>query len=137
MPAHSGQTFPPMPPLTFQNDAPAIRVNYSNRSKNDLIRDKSWDATELQSFHRHLIEEYEYHPVKDPLVQADQLAVDIEAKEASMDGFINDIITITIDDPIWVKRAKNAASLVIHTIFMTLHSSEPLKWDVPLSIRKL
>ena len=54
-----------------------------------------------------------------------------------MDGFINDIIAITIDDLFWVERAKNVALLVIHTIFRPLHSSELLKRDDPLSIRKL
>ena len=35
-----------------------------------------------------------------------------------MDGFIDDVITITIDDPFWVERAKNAYLLIIHTIFI-------------------
>ena len=54
-----------------------------------------------------------------------------------MDGFIDDIITITIDYPRWVERAKNAALLIIHTIFRPQHSDKPLKRDAPLSLRKL
>ena len=49
-----------------------------------------------------------------------------------MDGFINDIINITTDNPCWVDRDKNVALLVIHTIFSLLQSSEPLKGDEPL-----
>ena len=48
-----------------------------------------------------------------------------------MDGFIDDIIAITIDEPCWVERAKNTALLVIHTIFRLLHPYESLKQDVP------
>ena len=70
--------------------------------------------------HRHLLPREDYLPDPDPLVKADQLAVNIEAKEASMDGFIHNKITITIDDPCWAERAKNAALLVIHTIFRPL-----------------
>ena len=48
-----------------------------------------------------------------------------------MDGFIDDIIDITLDYPNWADRTKNAALSVIHTIFRPLQSSEPLKWDDP------
>ena len=41
----------------------------------------------------------DYLPDSDPLVKADHPAVNIESKEASMDGFIDNIITITIDGP--------------------------------------
>ena len=54
-----------------------------------------------------------------------------------MNGLIYGIIAITIDDPIWVERTKNASLLVIHTIFMPLQSSEPLKRGESISLRKL
>ena len=54
-----------------------------------------------------------------------------------MDGFIDDIITITVDDEHWIDRAKSAALLVIHTLFRPLQPSETLKQDDPLSLRKL
>ena len=71
------------------------------------------------------------------MVKADPLAVEIIATEASMDGFIDYIITITFDDDHWIDRAKSAALLVIHTLSQPLHPSEPLKQDNPLSLRKL
>ena len=40
-----------------------------------------------------------------------------------MDGFIDDITIITIDDPKWVERTKNATLLVIQAIFRPLQSS--------------
>ena len=54
-----------------------------------------------------------------------------------MDGFIDDIIAITIDEPCWVERAKNTALLVIHTIFRLLHPYESLKQDVPLLLHNI
>ena len=104
---------------------------------NDLLADTPWDATNLQSPHRHLIPREYYLPASDLLVKADQLAVDIKAKEASMDGFIYEIITITIDDPHWVERNKNTVLLIIHTIFIPWISDKPLKQDEPLSLHKI
>ena len=48
-----------------------------------------------------------------------------------MDVLIDDIINITIDDPRWVECAKNAALLIIHTIFIPRKSDKPLKRDDP------
>ena len=100
------------------------KVSYGTIDLGNYIpRDKSWDATELQSPHRHLLKDEEYQSGSDPLVQADTLAVDVEVKEASMDRFVNYIITINIDEPSWLDYAKNAALLVIHTIFRPLQYS--------------
>ena len=63
--------------------------------------------------------------------------MEITATEASIDGFINDTITITVDDKHWIDHAKIAALLVIHTLLRPLQPSEPLKRDNPLSLRKL
>ena len=57
------------------------------------------------------------------------MSVDIDAKEASMDGFVDEIITLNIGVPSWADHAKNSALLAIHTIFRPLHYYEPLKRD--------
>ena len=54
-----------------------------------------------------------------------------------MDGFLNDTITITVDDEHWIDRAKSAALLVIHTLFWPQQPLQPLKRYNPLSLRKL
>ena len=72
--------------------------------------------------------------VQEPLTQSDKLKMDIELTEASMDGFIDDIITITIDDPNWVELTKKSALLVIHTIFHPTQALDPLTQDDPLPI---
>ena len=53
-----------------------------------------------------------------------------------MDGFIRDIITITVDDKHWIERAKSADILVIHTLLRPLHPSEPLKREAKLSFKE-
>ena len=52
---------------------------------NDLLAYTSWDSTDLQSPHRHLLTRKDYLPVSDPLAKADELAVNIEARETSID----------------------------------------------------
>ena len=54
-----------------------------------------------------------------------------------MYGLIDYTITVTIDKPNWVERVKNSALLVIHTIFIPLQSSNPLKRYFPLSLHNL
>ena len=54
-----------------------------------------------------------------------------------MDGFIDDIITITVDEDHWIDCTKSAAVLVIHTLFRPLQPLKPLKRDNPLSLGKL
>ena len=53
------------------------------------------------------------------------LAVDIESKDFSMDGFIDYIITLTINVPNLADWAKNEALLVIYTILRPLQISDP------------
>ena len=47
---------------------------------NDLPMYTSWDTIDLQSPYIHLLSKEVYLPPSDPLVQADTLEVDIEAK---------------------------------------------------------
>ena len=78
----------------------------------------------------------DYLPDSEPLVKAYQIAVNIKEKGASMYVWTNDIITITTEDPQWAENAKNAALLIIYTIFRPRQSNKPLKHDDPISLRK-
>ena len=80
--------------------APAEYTNISEAAidiGNDLLQDQSWDTNDLNSPHRSLLPTEEKQQSERHLAKADPLAVDITATEASMDGFIDDIITITVD----------------------------------------
>ena len=65
---------------------------------NDLLRDESWDTDYLNSPHRSLLPQEEKQQSAIHIATADPLSVDITATEASMDGFIDDIITTMVDD---------------------------------------
>ena len=101
---------------------------------NDILRDQFWDTDDVNSPHQSLLPPEEKQQSASHPVTADPLAVEITSTDASMDGFIDDIITITVNDEHWIYRAKSAALLVIHTLFRPLQPSEPLKRDDPLSL---
>ena len=84
---------------------------------NDLLWGESWDTDDLNSPHRSLLPQAEKHQSAIHLETADPLEVDITDTEASMDGFIDYIITITVNDEHWIDREESAALLVIHTLF--------------------
>ena len=83
----------------------------------DLLQDQSWDTDDLNSHLISLLPPEEKQQSGSQLENSDPLAVEIIATEASVDGFINDIITITVDDDHWIDRAKSADLLVIYTLF--------------------
>ena len=84
---------------------------------NDLFQDESWETDDLKFPHLSLLPQEENQQSASHLVTAEPLEVEITATEASMDGFIDDIITITVNDKQWIDRAKSASPLVIHTLF--------------------
>ena len=130
-----------LPVVTLWHHTRTSGIHNSQRSRNrpgnKLLRDESWNTTDINSPHRNLLpEDNKYHSV-DHLTKSDPLAVDITSIEASMDGFIKDIVKIKANDKNWVERAKSAAQLVIYKILRPLQASKPLKRDDPLSQRKI
>ena len=90
---------------------------------NDLLPDESWDTDDLKLPNRSLLPQEEKQQSASHIVTAEPLAVDITAIEASMDGFINKIITITVDDEHLIDHSKSAALLVIRTLLRPLQTS--------------
>ena len=63
---------------------------------NNLLRDEYWDTDDLNLPHQSLLPyEEKFKPARH-ISMEDPLAVDITATEASIDGLIDDIITITV-----------------------------------------
>ena len=54
-----------------------------------------------------------------------------------MDGFINDITTMTMGNKYRIERTKSVALLVIHTLFWPLQASKPPECNNSLSLRKI
>ena len=65
---------------------------------NNLLEDESWNIDDLKLPHRSLLPQEEKKQSASHLETADPLEVKITATEESMDGFIDDIISITVDD---------------------------------------
>ena len=66
-----------------------------------ILQDQSWDTNDLNLPHRSLLPTEEKQQPASHLEKSDHLAVDITATEASMDGFIDKIITIPVNDNHW------------------------------------
>ena len=86
----------------------------------DLLYDQSWDTDDLNSPHLSLLPPEDNQQSASYLEKADSLEVEITDTEASMDGLIHDIITITVDDEHLIDCAESAALLIIHTLFRQL-----------------
>ena len=84
---------------------------------NDLLQDKSWDIDDLNSPHQSLLPQEDKQQSTSSLEITYPLAVYITSMEASMDGFIDNIITITVYDKYWIDCTKSAALWVIHPLF--------------------
>ena len=65
---------------------------------NELIKDQSWDKDDFKFPQRFLLPQEEKQQSESHLETADPLEVEIKYTEESMYGFIDDIITITVDD---------------------------------------
>ena len=74
--------------------------------ENDLLQDESWDINDLNSPNRSLIPQEDKQQSTILNVMVDSIDGYFTSTEAPMDGFINQIITITVDDKHWIDRAK-------------------------------
>ena len=64
---------------------------------NNLLWDESWETDDLNLPHQSLLPQEEKQQSERNLTTEDPLAVETTATEASMDGFIDDIVTITVN----------------------------------------
>ena len=64
------------------------------------------------------------------------MEVDIQSREASVDGFIDKLITLSTYDEHWVGQASNAALIVINFMFRTCPYNDPLYMYESLSLSK-
>ena len=78
---------------------------------NDLLQDEYWDTYGLNLPHQPLLPQEEKQHSARHLVTTYPLSVDVTATESSMDGFFDNIITITVDDEHWIDCAKKCGSI--------------------------
>ena len=72
-----------------------------------------------------------------PFGVARPLFVDVSFRFVKTDGYVDNVITVALDVSRWVKRAKNVAPLIVHSLFRSIDESALLPWNDPVSRRKL
>jgi hypothetical protein len=102
-----------------------------------LIDDPSWDPDDLYSPNAKDIPTPSHLAENVPFATAEPLHVDMQHNHCYVDGFVDDLTTIVVSVNYWVKRARNAIALAIHTIFRPVNEKDPIDRDDVISIRKL
>ena len=104
----------------------------------EIADDTTWEPEKLRSPHMETIPEIETNfNDGDEFGQAEPLSITMEEKQINIDGFVDDIITITLDIEELTTRAKGAVPLALHTIFRPTSADEPVTRHDVLSLRKM
>ena len=104
---------------------------------NDLLLDPTWEPSELHSPHYNEFQESEKLDDKIPFERANKLHVYVPCRKTFCDGYIDDCVTMALDEQKLVEKAQNALPLGVHGIMRPMHKKEPITRNDPLSKRKL
>ena len=106
---------------------------------NDLLNDKEWDRTQLNSPYQSRLAPRQPYPAKEKenIAQVRELSVYIPNRTAIADGYIDDCLTAAVDIEDEVIRSQEAPPLIVHAIFRPTDPSEPIHRDDNISEKKL
>jgi hypothetical protein len=104
---------------------------------NNIVRDDGWDPDTHVSPHQDLLkDEIKFEDLSIPLVQADELAVDIPAEDhPKSDCYIDDIFTAFLETD--AKHGSRIVPFILHLLGRPLSPNESLPRDNILSLKKL
>ena len=103
-----------------------------------IMDDPTWDPKDLHSPRAADIPEVKRLPAEIPFGQAHPLKVTIDdPKDSYVDGFIDDLISIILDQMNFPERGRHAVALALHTFFRPTNPDDPVPRDDILSLRKL
>ena len=103
-----------------------------------IATDATWDPAKLFNPNRDKIPKPEHkYADNHPFTVARPLAIDVKLQTIFIDGFIDDIVTITVKMHDLLSRATNVVPLAIHSIFRPVDDDEPILRDDVLSARKM
>ena len=103
-----------------------------------IVDDPTWDPKELYSPRAAQIPADKRLPDDIPFGKAHPLKVKIEdEKDCYIDSFIDDLISIILDELGLPERGRNAVALALHTFFRPTNPDDPVPRDDILSLRKL
>ena len=104
---------------------------------NDLLLDPVWDPATLHSPHYKSLRKPEKLDKDIPFGKANKLHVYVPSRNTFCDGYIDDCVTMALDESNNVAKAQNALPLGVHTIMRPVHHNEPIFRNDPLSKTKL
>ena len=104
---------------------------------NILIHDESRNISDLHSPNQKLFGKILYQDASVQIKKSKKLSVPVTSSKASVDGYIDDLVTLVLDEPALRERAENAVPLLVHILFRPVAPDEPTDRDDPLSLRKL
>ena len=103
-----------------------------------IVDDLTWDPKDLHSPRAVDIPADKRLPAEIPFGKAHELIVKFtDEKDCYIDGFIDDLISIILDELDLPERGRNAVALALHTFFRPTNADDPVPRDDILSLRKL
>ena len=118
------------------NDFPLISEPIMDLT-NELLRDDTWHPAEVHAPIQQHLHQKKRRLHTEPPTKARPLFVDVPYHPAIADGYIDDIITVMVDEEKWVEKGRNAAPLAVHSMFRAPNNDDPIPRDNATSIRKL
>ena len=104
---------------------------------NELLHDRLWDPRTLRAPIQHHLKHPKRMIHSSPPAPARPLFIDVPFYPAITDGYIDDIITVMLDDDDWATRGQNAAPLAVHYTFRASEDQDQIPRENATSIRKL
>ena len=104
---------------------------------NDLLDDEDWDRLELNSPYVKDLPKPLQLDSSIPIEQVRELSVYIPDRKMAADGYIDDCLSLGIDEGDLVQKSQEALPLIIHSIFRPKDPEEPIERDDNISMKKL
>ena len=103
-----------------------------------LMNDESWNVSEYFNPHKDISTSIEY---LDRSIKCENtketISKDLKTTDSYVDGYIDDLLTIILDNPKLIKRGSQAVPLMCHVIFRPVHKNETLPRSDILNKTKL
>ena len=104
---------------------------------NELLMDPVWDPEILHSPHKDSFQQPQKIDDSIEFEKANKLHVFVPPRETFCDGYIDDCVTMALDQHNNVEKAQNALPLGVHAVMRPVHKREPIFRNDLLSKRKL
>ena len=84
---------------------------------NILIHDESWNINDLHSPNQKIFGKILYQDNSEQIKKKKKLSVPVTSSKASVDRYIDDLVTLVLDEPDLREREENAVPLLVHILF--------------------